>query len=111
METVRKYVLCAILRNIQFTPVSYASFIELQEKLHQNICRRRTLVSIGTHDYDTIKGPIKYDLRFPSDIQFIPLNQTSSFTASSIHSETRIVPSLHNACINAFGKTASFGII
>src|ERR1700733_11080464 len=84
METVRKYVLCAILRNIQFTPVSYASFIELQEKLHQNICRRRTLVSIGTHDYDTIKGPIKYDLRFPSDIQFIPLNQTSSFTASEL---------------------------
>jgi phenylalanyl-tRNA synthetase beta chain len=81
MENVRKYVLCAILRNIRFTSISYTSFIELQEKLHQNICRRRTLVSIGTHDYDTIKGPVRYDIRFPSDIRFIPLNQTSTFTA------------------------------
>lgn len=27
-----------------------------QDKLHQNICRKRTLVAIGTHDLDTISG-------------------------------------------------------
>jgi len=39
------------------------SFIDLQDKLHQNICRRRTLVAIGTHDLDTIEGPFTYDVR------------------------------------------------
>jgi phenylalanyl-tRNA synthetase beta subunit len=27
----------------------------LQDKLHQNLCRQRTLVAIGTHDLATIK--------------------------------------------------------
>lgn len=51
----------------------YDSFIDLQEKLHQNICRKRTLVAIGTHDLDTIQGPFIYDARTPSDIVFKPL--------------------------------------
>lgn len=38
------------------------SFIDLQDKLHQNICRRRTLVAIGTHDLDTIQGPFTYNV-------------------------------------------------
>ena len=29
-----------------------------QDKLHQNICRRRTLVAIGTHDLDKIQGQL-----------------------------------------------------
>lgn len=35
---------------------SYSSLIDLQDKLHQNICRKRTLVAIGTHDLDTVQG-------------------------------------------------------
>ena len=40
----------------------HCSFIDLQDKLHQNICRRRTLVAIGTHDLDTIEGPFTYEV-------------------------------------------------
>lgn len=54
---VRPFLVSAVLRNIAFTPASYNSFLDLQDKLHQNICRRRTLVSIGTHDLDSIRGP------------------------------------------------------
>jgi len=35
---------------------SYESFIELQEKLHQNVCRKRSLVAIGTHDLSTVEA-------------------------------------------------------
>ena len=38
----------------------YDSFIDLQDKLHQNLARKRTLVAIGTHDLDKIKGPFRY---------------------------------------------------
>ncbi|CAN0350329.1 unnamed protein product, partial [Discosporangium mesarthrocarpum] len=45
----------------------------LQEKLHQNICRRRTLVAIGAHDLSTVRGPFTYDAQPPSEIEFVPL--------------------------------------
>lgn len=51
---IRPYFASAILRNISFTPESYASFIDLQDKLHQNLARKRTLVAIGTHDMDRV---------------------------------------------------------
>jgi len=81
---VRPFVVCAILRDVRFTPESYKSFIELQEKLHQNICRRRTLVAIGTHDYDTLQGPFTYEALAPRDIQFVPLKQTDAFHADDL---------------------------
>lgn len=74
----------AVLRDITFTPESYNSFIDLQDKLHQNLCRKRSLVAIGTHDLDTLQGPFIYDARPPADIKFIPLNQTQEFTAAGI---------------------------
>ncbi len=42
---VRPYVAGAILRNLKFTETTYQSFIGLQDKLHQNLARQRTLVS------------------------------------------------------------------
>lgn len=69
-KNVRQYVVAAILRDITFTEQSYNSFIDLQDKLHQNICRRRTLGSMGTHDYDKIQGPITYEAVAPEDIVF-----------------------------------------
>jgi len=82
--TVRPYAVAAILRNISFNKQSYDSFIELQDKLHQNLCRKRTLVAIGTHDLDTIKGPFTYDARKPEDIKFRPLSQKNEYTAAEL---------------------------
>ena len=62
----------------------YDSFIDLQDKLHQNIARKRTLVAIGTHDLDTIKGPFKYMAKSPDQIKFKPLNQTKEFSAPEL---------------------------
>eukprot|EP01104_Vermistella_antarctica_P019072 TRINITY_DN7301_c0_g1_i1.p1 TRINITY_DN7301_c0_g1~~TRINITY_DN7301_c0_g1_i1.p1 ORF type:complete len:616 (+),score=150.69 TRINITY_DN7301_c0_g1_i1:66-1850(+) len=87
---VRPIVVCGVLRDITFTEKSYASFIDLQDKLHHNICRLRTLASVGTHDLDTIKGPFKYQALAPKDIEFAPLNQTQKFTGETLmkHYET-----------------------
>lgn len=74
--TIRPFVVCAILRNVTFDQARYKSFIELQDQLHRNLCRQRTLVAIGTHDLDSVKGPFKYDARSPNDIRFVPLTHT-----------------------------------
>ncbi|KAI6063325.1 Phenylalanine--tRNA ligase beta subunit [Aix galericulata] len=78
---VRPHAVAAVLRNITFTKERYDSFIDLQEKLHQNICRRRALVAIGTHDLDTIAGPFTFTAKAPSEIKFKPLNQSQEYTA------------------------------
>ncbi|KAI1062850.1 hypothetical protein LB507_005986 [Fusarium sp. FIESC RH6] len=83
-EQVRPYVSGAILRNIKFDKSRYESFISLQDKLHQNLARNRTLVSIGTHDYDTIKGPFTYEALPPKDIKFTPLNQTKEMDSAEL---------------------------
>uniref|UniRef100_A0A672KNJ3 phenylalanine--tRNA ligase n=1 Tax=Sinocyclocheilus grahami TaxID=75366 RepID=A0A672KNJ3_SINGR len=84
--SVRPHAVAAVLRNISFTQERYESFIELQEKLHQNICRKRTLVAIGTHDLDTISGPFTYTAKPPGDIRFKPLNQSKEYTAAELMS-------------------------
>lgn len=81
---IRPFVVSAVLRDVTFTAESYASFIDLQDKLHQNVARKRTLVAIGTHDMDTIQGPFTYDALPPKDIKFKPLNQTKEFTGPEL---------------------------
>lgn len=75
-NSIRPYAVCAVLRGLNFTNKSYKSFIDLQEKLHQNICRRRTYVAIGTHDFDTLEGPFRYKALPPEEISFVPLTAT-----------------------------------
>lgn len=81
---VRPFVVGAILRGVNLDKDKYDRFIDLQDKLHQNICRKRTLVAIGTHDLDTIQGPFKYDAKPPKEIRFIPLNQTKEMNGEEL---------------------------
>ncbi|KAL4559270.1 hypothetical protein LXL04_031407 [Taraxacum kok-saghyz] len=83
-SVIRPFVVCAVLRGITFNEARYNSFIDLQDKLHQNICRRRTLVAIGTHDLDTIEGPFTYEALPPSEIEFKPLKQVETFRADKL---------------------------
>lgn len=83
---VREFVVACILRNIKFDDQSYNSFIDLQDKLHQNICRRRTLGSMGTHDYDLVQGPITYEAHPPQDIVFRALKQQKEMNCVELFS-------------------------
>jgi len=73
-----------VLRNVKFTEERYESFIALQDKLHANLARQRTLVSMGTHDLDKIKGPFHYKALPPKDFSFIPLNQKKGMNGEQL---------------------------
>ena len=85
-NAIRPFASCAILRGLKFDAKRYKSFIDLQDKLHQNICRRRKYVAIGTHDLNTITGPFYYKALPPKDINFVPLTDTNnkSFMAKDL---------------------------
>ncbi|XP_037089037.1 phenylalanine--tRNA ligase beta subunit-like [Pollicipes pollicipes] len=81
---IRPHAVAAVLRGVTFTQAIYDSFIDLQDKLHQNLCRKRSLVAIGTHDLDTVRGPFTYDALPPGQIRFQPLGQTRSYSAPEL---------------------------
>lgn len=60
------------------------SFLDLQDKLHFNICRRRSLVAIGTHNLDSIQPPFYYKALPAEQVKFVPLNQTREFNAREV---------------------------
>ncbi|KAL3144115.1 hypothetical protein ABBQ32_003906 [Trebouxia sp. C0010 RCD-2024] len=81
---VRPFAVAAVLRGITFDSTSYSSFIDLQDKLHQNLCRQRSLVAIGTHDLATVQAPFTYEALPPEKINFIPLKQKKSFNGREL---------------------------
>ena len=57
---LRPFFASCVLRLVRpMNELEYGSFIDLQDKLHQNLCRMRRFVAIGTHDLDTIEGPFR----------------------------------------------------
>lgn len=67
---IRPFVVCAVLRGLSLDEGAYQSCLDLQDQLHRNLCRKRTLVAIGTHDLDAIQGPFTYEALAPKDIVF-----------------------------------------
>jgi len=81
---VRPFVVAGVLRNVTFTETSFQSFIQLQDKLHQNICRMRKYASVGTHDLDTLSPPFVYKADSPRKLSFKPLNQGKAMNGVEI---------------------------
>ncbi|KAG2429166.1 hypothetical protein HYH02_014101 [Chlamydomonas schloesseri] len=104
---VRPFVVCAVLRGVTFDAARYNSFIDLQDKLHQNLCRQRTLVAIGTHDLAKVQGPFTYEALPPEEIKFVPLKQTREFNAKELmqyyldndQKLKKFVPIIHNSVV------------
>lgn len=84
VKGVRPIGVSGIIRNVSFTQEAYDSFIDFQDKLHHNLGRKRTLVSIGTHDFDKTTPPYTYTARRPSDFAFVPLNQSKSMSGREL---------------------------
>ncbi|CAF3925674.1 unnamed protein product [Rotaria sordida] len=73
---VRPHILCCIVRNIDLaTPGNLKKFLNIQNELHDGICQKRTLATIGTHDLSLISGNLVYDARNPDEIGLIPLGK------------------------------------
>ena len=94
VNEVRPVGLCAILRGIDFTDETLRGFMDLQDKLHNNICRGRKLVSMGTHDLDTVKGPFTYRALKPEHIYFVPLNREEEVNGDGLMSILKDDPKL-----------------
>lgn len=67
----RPFVIGAIVKNVNFREDVLLSVIQLQEKLHETVGRKRKKIAIGLHDLSKVRFPVKYC--GVEEIKFIPL--------------------------------------
>lgn len=70
VSQVRPYIVCCIIKNLDLNSVgNFKRFLNIQTKLHDISCDKRTLATIATHDLNSIKGNLVYEAKEASSIK------------------------------------------
>ncbi len=73
VKQVRPHTVCAIVKGLKFDDARIKDIVDLQEKLHNSIGRKRRKAAIGIYPLDKIKLPIRFVGRANEEIKFLPL--------------------------------------
>jgi len=84
VKDVRPYTVCAIIKGLKFNDVKIKELIDIQEKLHNSIGRKRKKIAIGIYPLEKITLPIKFIGRKPEEIKFLPLEAKEEMTGRQI---------------------------
>ncbi|MBR7152697.1 MAG: phenylalanine--tRNA ligase subunit beta [Candidatus Methanomethylophilaceae archaeon] len=84
VKSVRPYFLCAAVLDVDIDDQFLKSIMEMQEKLHITIGRKRSKLAIGIHDMDKVNGPFTYRLAEPRSVRFVPLAKTEEMDMEEI---------------------------
>jgi phenylalanyl-tRNA synthetase beta chain len=84
VKDVRPYTACAIIRDLKLDDEKIKELIEIQEKLHITLGRKRKKVAIGIYPLEKIKLPITLKALEPDYIKFIPLESEKEMSGLQI---------------------------
>lgn len=84
VKNIRPYTACAIVKNLKLNDERIKDIIEIQEKLHLTLGRKRKKVAIGIYPLEEIKLPITYTAKEPDKIKFIPLETEKEMSGLEI---------------------------
>jgi phenylalanyl-tRNA synthetase beta chain len=84
VKKVRPHTACAIVKGLKFDDSKIKEIIDIQEKLHNSIGRKRKKVAIGIYPLEKIKLPIKFLAKKPEEIKFLPLEAPREMTGRQI---------------------------
>jgi len=73
VKNIRPYTACAIVKGLKFDDEKIKEIIDIQEKLHFTLGRKRKKFGIGIYPLEKIKLPITYKALEPDKIKFVPL--------------------------------------
>ena len=83
-KDVRPYTSCAIIKGLKLDEEKIKEIIEIQEKLHLTMGRKRKKVAIGIYPLEKIKLPITLKALEPDYIKFIPLESEKEMSGLQI---------------------------
>src|SRR3989344_8728104 len=84
VKSIRPYVVCAAVKNVEITEDVLISLIQLQEKIHDTFGRKRKKIAIGIHDLDKVKPDFVYKAVSPEEISFVPLDMKKKMNLREI---------------------------
>ncbi len=84
VKKVRPYTACAIVRNLKLDDQKIKEIIDIQEKLHLTIGRKRKKLAIGIYPLEKISLPITFKAEKPDRIRFQPLEFPKEITGAQI---------------------------
>ena len=84
VKEVRPYTACAIVTGLSFNDEKIREIVEMQEKLHMTIGRKRKKIAIGIYPLEKIKLPITFKAIEPDQIKFIPLEMERELSGLEI---------------------------
>lgn len=73
VKKVRPYTACMIVKKLKMTDEKIKELIDIQEKLHLTLGRKRKKLAIGIYPLEKIKLPIRFMAKKPEEIKFQPL--------------------------------------
>ena len=83
-KEVRPYTACAIVKDLKLDDEKIKELIEIQEKLHITLGRKRKKIAIGIYPLEKIKLPITLKALEPDYIKFIPLESDKEMSGLQI---------------------------
>lgn len=84
VKQVRPYTVCAVVKNLRLDDEKIKQIIEVQEKLHDTLARKRQRGAIGIYPMEVITWPIKYTAAEPHNIKFTPLGEVNPMNGLEI---------------------------
>jgi len=84
VKAVRPHSVCAIVKGLKFNDEKIKEIVDIQEKLHNSIGRKRKKIAIGVYPLDKIALPIRFIAKKPSEIKFLPLESKREMTGAQI---------------------------
>jgi len=84
VKNIRPYTACAIILGLRLSDEKIKELIEIQEKLHITIGRKRKKVAIGIYPLEKIKLPITFKAAEPDKIRFFPLDSDKEMSGLEI---------------------------
>lgn len=84
VKDVRPVFLCGAVFDVTIDDTFLRSIMEMQEKLHITIGRKRSKLAIGIHDLDKVRPPFTYKAVDPRSIRFVPLAKDEEWDLEEI---------------------------
>jgi len=84
VKDVRPYTVCAIVKGLKFDDYKIKEIVDIQEKLHLTIGRKRKKMAIGIYPLEKMKLPITFKTLEPDKIKFIPLESEREMSGLQI---------------------------
>ena len=84
VKDVRPFTSCAIVKGLRLNDEKIKEIIDVQEKLHVTIGKKRKKVAMGIYPLEKISLPITFKALEPDKIKFIPLDSDKEMSGLEI---------------------------